>query len=191
MAAGLIALNVIALPGIPTAGPQTLPAHSATATPSPAGPPATLPPTLTPEPTPLPPPAFTPTSPLEPVLIHPYCAMDNESPVYVDRGRPVILVWTWTALRADQVQDHIEAARYQIYLDGQLIEAQDQSEIEYDSQQQVYKVSWFAEVGTLPAGEHLAERYLSWTHLISDGWNTYGPGGEIETEYHNCLIIVR
>jgi serine/threonine-protein kinase len=185
---GLVVLNVISL----RAGPETPPAlASATPTPPPTSPPETSTPTLTPTLTESPPPAFTPTSPLEPVLIHPYCSMDNESPVYVDRGRPVILVWTWTALRAEQVQDHIEASLYQIYLDGQPIEAQRRSEIEYDSQKQVYKVSWFADVGILPPGEHLAERFLSWTRLISDGWDTYGPGGEIETEYHDCLIIVR
>jgi hypothetical protein len=46
-------------------------------------------------------------------------------------------------------------------------------------------------VGVLSPGEHLASRALAWSRMIFDGWDTFGPGGEIETEYHTCTIIVQ
>jgi tRNA A-37 threonylcarbamoyl transferase component Bud32 len=162
---------------------------------TPTAPGATLVPTSTgistARPTSPPEPTASPTSVLEPILIHPYCEMDGESPVYVERGRPVTLVWTWTAAQANLIQDHIETASYEIYLDGERIEAERMGEIEYVSDKNWYTVSWFADVGVLSEGEHVAERRLSWSRQISDGWDTYGPGGEIETEAHTCTIIVQ
>ena len=47
--------------------------------------------------------------------------MDGESPVNVAVGQPVTIYWTWTALTRNQVQDHIDAGRYEIMLDGRVI----------------------------------------------------------------------
>jgi hypothetical protein len=134
---------------------------------------------------------FTPTASLPPVQIHPYCAMDGESPVNVAVGQPVTLYWTWTAMTRDQVQDHIDAGRYQIMLDAQVVNPDRRDDIEFDSTVGYYKVSWYAEVGVLTPGEHTASRALSWSKQIFDGWNTFGPGGQIETEFDTCTIIVR
>jgi hypothetical protein len=128
---------------------------------------------------------------MPPIEVHPYCEMDGESPVYVAIGQPVTLRWTWTALQSNQVQDHIDAATYTITLDGVEVEAQRRTEIEYDSVRGHYRVSWSADVGVLSAGEHLASRALAWSRMIFDGWDTFGPGSEIETEYHTCTIIVQ
>jgi hypothetical protein len=127
----------------------------------------------------------------DPVEIRPYCDKYGNSPVSIERDRPVTLVWTWNATQANLVQEHIETATYEILLDGRFISAQRRGEIEYFSKSNVYSVSWYADVGLLEVGEHLAERNLSWSRQISDGWDTYGPGGDIETESHFCVIIVR
>jgi hypothetical protein len=76
-------------------------------------------------------------------------------------------------------------------LDGKPIHADRVSEIEYLNDKGWYRVSWFANMGFLIQGEHKAERHLTWDRKISDGWNTYGPGGEIETESDYCIIVVR
>jgi hypothetical protein len=145
------------------------------------------------EATTIPEPSVTPpTGPtLEPIEIKPYCEFENDSPTYVKSGQPVILVWKWTALTAQQVQDHIDAGIYTILLDGEEITAQWEGDIVYDSVSDTYSKSWYADVGILSDGEHYALRRLSWRRQIFDGWDTYGPGGEIETEAHGCTIIVR
>ncbi len=155
------------------------PAAEATSTPAPALP--TSLPAITP----------TPRASLPPVQIHPYCAMDGESPVSVAGGQPVTLYWTWTAMTRDQVQDQIDAGRYEIMLDGRTINADRRGNIELDSTVGYYKVSWYADVGVLTTGEHTASRALSWSKQIFDGWNTFGPGGQIETEFDTCTILVR
>ncbi len=144
-------------------------------------------PTTAPEPSDIPP---SPGPPLEPIEIKPYCELENDSPTFVKSGQPVILVWKWTALTEDQVQDHIDAGIYIIMLDGDLIEAERQSDIIYDSEAGTYSVTWYADVGVLSDGEHYALRRLSWRRQIFDGWDTYGPGGDIVNEAHSCTIIV-
>ena len=133
----------------------------------------------------------TPTPSLEPFVVEPYCSMFKQSPVYVQQFQPVILQWRWDALTSELVQDHIQAAIYEIYLDGKRINAEKMSDIQYLSDKKYYRVYWSATVGVLSPGKHRAERYLSWTQKISDGWNTFGPGGKIETESDYCDIIVR
>lgn len=152
----------------------------------------TLEPTQAPEDTIAPEPSATlpPGPTLEPVEVKPYCEFENDSPTFVASGQPVTLVWKWTALTAEQVQDHIEAGIYTIMLDGEVIEAQRQGDIVYDSEAGTYSVSWYADVGVLSDGEHYALRRLSWRRQIFDGWDTYGPGGDIENEADGCTIIV-
>lgn len=146
----------------------------------------------TPEPTIIPTqaPTATVTSPFPPVEVQPYCSFYNQSPVYVDAGHPVMLVWSWTATEAALVNDHIEAGIYTITLDGQPVEAVRRSDI-YQNDEGYYVVTWYAEPLILSPGTHTAARGLVWTRPVTDGWDTFGPGGEIETEYDECTIIVR
>jgi serine/threonine protein kinase len=157
------------------------PPTDASLQPTPTG----APPAATTVPTPVP----TPTSAIPAVEINPYCEFYGESPVRIASGTPVILRWAWTASEERLLQDHIEAGHYRILLDGREVEAQEMTGT-YISEDGWPAVAWLADVGVLSDGEHLAERYLSWSRQITDGWDTFGPGGEIETEHDTCRIIV-
>jgi serine/threonine protein kinase len=128
---------------------------------------------------------------LEPAIVEPYCTMFDASPAYVKQNQPVILKWRWTALTEKQVKDHIDSGMYEIFLDGERIKPEGMSDIQYNKDEKYYEVYWYANVGVLSPGKHRAERYLYWLRQISDGWDTYGPGGKIESEYHYCEIIVQ
>jgi serine/threonine-protein kinase len=182
---GLPSQAATATPIRPT--PQATREATALPTDAPTLPAVTLPPPTPAEPTI--PPSATPI--FEPLRIHPYCAMEAASPVIIPPNQRIQLVWKWTALTAQQVQDHVDAAIYEIVLDGSWVASQERGDILYDGGEQVYYVEWFAQPQWLSEGEHLAERYLSWRRQIFDGWTTYGPGGEIETEHDTCTIIVR
>jgi serine/threonine protein kinase len=156
----------------------------------------TLIPTVPPTGTTSPQPTFTPTiilSPtpvLPPVMVEAYCNMFGDSPVHVKEHQPVILWWRWDAKTPQLVQDHLDAAHYEVTLDSLLISAERQSDIEYLVDKGWYRVSWFAEARVLPPGTHRSERYLTWDRHVSDGWDTFGPGSKTETEWDYCDIIV-
>ncbi|MBN1312892.1 MAG: serine/threonine protein kinase [Anaerolineae bacterium] len=168
--------------GQPT--PTMIPTATATSTP-------TLSPSAFPTPSLSPGPTLVPTNTIEPVQVSPLCSYYGHPTVYVEAGRPVMLAWTWNAKWEHLVEEHIEAATYRILLDSDEVEAVRRSEIEYVAAKGWYSVTWYADPVMLEAGTHLAERYLSWSRMISDGWSTYGPGGDKETEHDTCTIIIQ
>jgi len=127
---------------------------------------------------------------LEPVFIEPYCEMFDESPIYAREHQPVILWWRWDASTQAQIRDHMAAASYEVKLDGERVAATTQSNIEYLSDKGWYRVAWYAEPMFLSPGNHTASRYLEWNTSVYDGWEWYGPGTDVETEFHICQIIV-
>ena len=174
----------------------TSPGQAATATFPPAATPTpTLPVPTTPfEPTFTPRPVPSPTPSLPAIVIKPMCREFKESPVYVQQHQPVTLWWYWAAKTRKQVRDHLDAANFQIHLDGREIVTYTQTEIELVKDKdlgEIYRVSWYAEVGPLAAGSHQAERLWTWDFKIFDGWQSYGPGSPNETEWDDCEIIVR
>jgi serine/threonine protein kinase len=168
------------LPGSGSPTPRSTPTQAATTQP-----------TRTATSSPIPSQTPIPTSTIEPVEVSPLCSYYGHPTVYVNTGKPVMLAWTWNAARKELVQEHIDTASYRILLDGSTIEPVRRGEIEYVAAKGWYSVTWYAEPVMLEAGTHLAERYLSWSRKISDGWSTYGPGGDRETEYDTCNIIVQ
>lgn len=125
------------------------------------------------------------------LVIEPYCRRYDQSPIYVNRNQPVRLKWRWDAQTQDLVKDHIDSASYRIMLDGEEITAVDKSTIMYIRDENIYRVEWYSDVMTLTPGRHIGERIVSWDRMISDGWDTYGPGGEFETMWDDCEIIVK
>jgi hypothetical protein len=83
----------------------------------------------------------------------------------------------------------LDTATVEVFLDDEQVKPDTQSEIEYDFVDEGYVVSWSADVGTLTPGSHRLDYHVSWSRQISDGWHTYGPGGETEEEQEYCELI--
>ena len=98
--------------------------------------------------------------------------------------------WGWIATLPSYVQDFIDTATIQVSLDGEKVWPDTESDIEYHSEDDAFGVVWTANAGTLTPGTHRADYYVTWSRQISDGWDTYGPGGTYEVERGYCEIIV-
>ena len=127
----------------------------------------------------------------EPVHIAAYCSMTGDSPVTIYDNQPVTLYWRWDAKTREDVLAHLDASIYNIMLEGQPVYPDRRTPVEYLAEKEYFSVAWFADLGTLTVGTHHSERRVSWTYQISDGWKTYGPGGEIEVLWHDCEIVVQ
>jgi len=119
-----------------------------------------------------------------------YCKAFGKSPVYVKEHQPVVLTWGWAASTEAQVYDHINAVIYDIFLDGKRITNFTQTEVT-QGDDGWYQVRWKAELGALAPGTHRTEYLVSWKRQVSDGENTYGPGGSDEVGENYCEIIVQ
>jgi len=143
--------------------------------------------TSRPRPSPTKSPTKSPQPGFEQAIVNPYCStFDKEATV--GKNQPVILKWCWMAKEYAQVEDHIAAVHYEIKLDGRIIRSSEQSSITFDSKEDAFKVCWSSNVGKLSPGEHRADYFESWSRVISDGWDTYGPD---ENTISFCKITVK
>jgi uncharacterized protein YgiM (DUF1202 family) len=111
------------------------------------------------------------------------------------------IYWTWYARTAEQIQDHLDAATYEVQLerkDGelwQLIRKLD----DYNNYRTALtrapngrpEVRWFVPIGTLEVGEYRVSYRLTWSRRIEDGDKSFGPGGDEEINTGTCLFRVR
>ncbi|PJF36492.1 MAG: hypothetical protein CUN49_05190 [Candidatus Thermofonsia Clade 1 bacterium] len=111
------------------------------------------------------------------------------------------IYWTWFARTAEQIQDHLDAATYEVQLerkDGdlwQLVRKLD----DYDNYRTALtrapngrpEVRWFVPIGTLEAGEYRVSYRLTWSRRIEDGDKSFGPGGDEEINTGTCVFRVR
>ncbi|MCC6975702.1 MAG: protein kinase [Anaerolineae bacterium] len=114
-------------------------------------------------------------------------------------GTALSVYWGWTATTEEQISDHLKAVQYQISLEQssagawiiyQNLDSWRRFQTEMVKWSDAHAVYWFVPVGILPAGEYRVNYRISWTSMISDGWNTYGPGGERVSEQYTCTFSV-
>jgi hypothetical protein len=103
-------------------------------------------------------------------------------------GQRLSLVWSWYAQTQDQVRAYLDAAIFQVELDGQsprvwLFFTQTKVDAVNDDLPTVYV---FAPVGVLPSGSHQAGVEVTWTRPISDGFDEYGPGTNFTSDGGSC-----
>ena len=189
--AGLIGCCLISIllqsQDLPTTLPQ-LPGGEPTATRAPT--PTWLP---APPPTPTRPaaaPTVVPPPIVAPAMVMPYCSALDQSPVYIGEDQPVTVYWGWLASTSEYVEDFLKTATIEVTLDGEEVSPETQSDIQYDILDEGYVVNWSADVGTLTPGTHRLDYHVTWSTQISDGWSTFGPGGETEEEQEYCELIV-
>jgi hypothetical protein len=54
-----------------------------------------------------------------------------------------------------------------------------------------YYQYWFVPIGAPDVGEHRIDYKVTWRQQVSDGFKTFGPDGEVESETGSCVFTVR
>ena len=108
-------------------------------------------------------------------------------------GSTVDVFWSWWAQTRAQVQDHIDAAVYEVTLDGRPFTnwRQYTGSVREDGQGR-FIVYWFMPSSEpLTPGEHRITYSVTWTRAISDGFQQFGPGTSNPSESGSCTFTVR
>jgi len=125
------------------------------------------------------------------VFVHAVCTLIGQpKQKTVSPDSPVVILWGWKADTAENLQDNINNAVTTITLDGKDIASHAPFWVANNDPGN-YKMYWFARVGSLSPGLHLIVMDASWKKMISDGKDTYGPGGKTETMHDECEILVQ
>jgi hypothetical protein len=117
--------------------------------------------------------------------------MGQASRLEVARGKPVIVMWGWSAATMDQVQDYIAAALAKVTFDGKELDGRMEKEIPYDETAKIYRAVWMADVGVPAAGMHVITYALEFQKTIFDGTDYYGPETKNEKMSDRCEIEVK
>jgi SH3-like domain-containing protein len=107
-------------------------------------------------------------------------------------GTLVTIYWSWFAKTPEQLDDHVQQSEYEVRVDGQLLS--DWRAQKTDVQKWTdgnYYVFWYVPIGTPQPGEHKIDYKVTWKQQISDGFKTYGPGGDVETDTGSCVFTIK
>ncbi|MBN2085503.1 MAG: hypothetical protein JW748_09785 [Anaerolineales bacterium] len=129
---------------------------------------------------------------LPPVYVPALCTLMGR-PVRSDvpAGKPVILVWGWSAATEEQVRDYIRVRMVVVTFDGNEVEGVQSGGIPYDENAKLYKAVWMAAVGVVDPGVHTITYLLAFREKLFDGFDYYGPGTENEKLEDKCEIDVK
>jgi uncharacterized protein YgiM (DUF1202 family) len=116
---------------------------------------------------------------------------EESAPTNLAAGSTIDISWYWYAQTIEQVQDHLNAVNYEVRLDGNLIANWRAYTGEIEQRGNLYYVFWYARSQPLDAGEHQITYRVSWSQLISDGFDQFGPGTRNPVQTGSCTFTVR
>ena len=105
------------------------------------------------------------------------------------QGSTVILFWGWIAQTQEQVQAYIDNAVITVTFDGQPVADPRQERIT-PTDDGKFSIYWGANVGVPAPGPHAITYSVSFKAQVTNGVDTFGPGGTYETQTDACTLIV-
>lgn len=124
-----------------------------------------------------------------------FCGYFGESPVILSSGQPVTLYWTWGAASDEYLQDYIDAASFELTLDGEFLDTSAVSPSLGDCRDAPRCATWRLAPVTLGEGAHTVAMTTILSYEITDGLDL-DQNGELDTypagpwEAPVCEIIV-
>jgi SH3-like domain-containing protein len=107
-------------------------------------------------------------------------------------GQKPFLYWSWIAKTPEQMKDHLNAAQYDVKVNGQAIGdwAKYGSKVIKQSSGD-YIVYWFVPLAQLAPGTYKVDFKVTWTEPIFDGTDRYGPGTDKSADTGTCTFTVK
>lgn len=122
-----------------------------------------------------------------------YCddpSFNAPAPDNLKAGSTIDIFWTWYASEEQYIQQHLDAASYEIEIDGIPLRNIDQYRLPTQAAGNDVVAYWYAPAGPLAAGEHIITYRVTWSEQIFDGYNFYGPGSTYAVEEGSCTFTV-
>lgn len=122
-----------------------------------------------------------------------YCddpSFNAPAPDNLAAGSTVDIYWTWYASEEDYMQQHLDAATYEIRINDTPLRNIDQYRLPAQESGDGLVVYWYAPVGPLVADEYTITYRVTWSEQIFDGYNFYGPGSTYAVEEGSCTFNV-
>lgn len=140
----------------------------------------------------------TPPASLSQVNIWAYCNIYNGQaqnlfPRTARSDQTVSLYWSWFVTRPELMADHQNAVDYDVRINNRRLENWDQyaTELRRDSRNNNYwTIYWYVPLGQLEPGEYTVEYRATWSQVVNDGLQDYGPGTENTEDVGSCTFTI-
>lgn len=136
------------------------------------------------------PPSPAASTPQDTVIIPAACRAAGVEPPHATTADSILIVWSWSANRFALLQDHVERARYEVQLDGELLRNWRDYTGQPERRGNLWTITWRYPVGPLDAGEHAISYRVTWTEPVYDGRQLYGPSTDNPEEEGSCIFLV-
>jgi hypothetical protein len=114
------------------------------------------------------------------------------APTNLAVGSTITVWWGWTAKTESQIQDHLNAATYDVRVDDTPLTNLRRWHGNPIKRPNDYVVYWYVPFEQpLTAGQHKITYRVTWSAAISDGISSYGPGTNHAVEEGSCTFVVR
>jgi uncharacterized protein YraI len=108
------------------------------------------------------------------------------------KDTPVTIYWWWFAKTPEQLADHISYAEYTVTVDGKTLTNWRTFQTNVVRQSDgTFAVYWFIPIGAAAVGDHKIDYKLTWKQKITDGYGTFGPGGDEEVNIGSCVFTIK
>ncbi len=112
------------------------------------------------------------------------------APSNLAAGSTIDVFWNWFAKTRQQVEDHLNAATYDVRLDGNSLNyAPYRGSIQQENG--LYVVYWFVPTEPLAAGQHVISYHVTWSQTVFDGFDYFGPGTNKAEQSGSCTFDVK
>lgn len=141
-----------------------------------------------------PPVTLPPPSTRQNVDVLAYCddrSLGAPPPTDLAAGSSIDIFWSWYALTPGQIADHVEAAVYDVRLNGERLTNWRSGLQPVVQREGRYYQYWYVPVDPLTTGPQVITYTLTWTRPINDGFADFGPGTSVITQTGTCNFSVR
>ena len=112
------------------------------------------------------------------------------APTNLQTGSTIEIVWAWYAATRELLADNIDAANYDVRLNGVPV----QNIVRAEPRQQGDGNWWqyfYARTAPLNSGSQQITYTVTWDRAINDGYGGYGPGTGVPSQSGSCTFTVR
>jgi len=114
------------------------------------------------------------------------------APGNLREGDYINIWWGWIASTEEQIQDHIDAASFDLQINGEAVEVRDEYIRPIEPLGGQFIAYWYVPYRQpLEAGTYEITYVVTWDRAIFDGSENFGPGTENPFEQEACTITVR
>jgi hypothetical protein len=112
-------------------------------------------------------------------------------PANLAAGSTIVVFWGWFMSDPGYLDQHLDAVTYEVRVNNTLLREWREHSAPLRRSGNSHVKYWFVPFGPLEAGDYQITYRATWSRVISDGYESFGPGTANPVETGSCTFHVR